>query len=975
MIYRVDVSTRPGQRDARGEQLRDQIRELGIEGVERVRVSDIYFLEGALDDAMAARVATTLLYDPVVDEATWRAVDAQREELTTAAGTWVVEVALLPGVTDSVAESLLEGARLGGIEGIEEAASGHRYVLEGRLDDTTVRRIAGGLLANEVVQTYSVQRPVAPPFMETAPVNDYVEVVPITELDDDGLLAVSQERRLSLDIYEMRAIQEYYRGESREPTDAELEMLAQTWSEHCVHKTFRARIDFESRGPDGNARRTIESLLKTYIKGATDKAAKPWTRSVFVDNAGIVEFDDAYDLAFKVETHNHPSALEPFGGSNTGVGGVVRDVIGVSARPIANTDILCFGPSDLPFRELPEGVLHPRRIEAGVTHGIEDYGNKMGIPTVSGAILYDPGYTANPLVYCGCVGLLPHGSHPRDPQKGDLVIVIGGRTGRDGLRGATFSSMEMDHTTGDVAGSAVQIGHPIHEKQCLEVVLKARDEGLYTAITDCGAGGLSSAVGEMGSELGAEVHIERVPVKYRGLQPWEVWLSEAQERMVLAVPPANWPRVKEICDGIDVEATEIGHFTGDGELRLLFDGKTVGRLNVDFLHDGVPRMELKALWEQPAPAPPALPPTADLGGTILDLLASPDIRSKEHVVRRYDHEVQGGTLVKPFVGPANGGPGDAAVLRPLAAMRSAGPPAPGQRGVAIACGINPGYGKLDPYAMAWTAVDESIRNVVAVGADPDRVSLLDNFCWGNPRLPDRLGSLVRAVEGCHDAAVAFGAPFISGKDSLNNEYTAADGTKHAIPGTILISSMAIVPDVTRTTTMDLKAAGDYVYAVGTTRNELGMSAYFKLRGEEGGVAPGVVEEAPELYRALHRAILQGLVSACHDCSEGGIALAAAEMALGGRRGVTVDLLGAPHSSDIDRDDLLAFSESNGRFLVTVSPENAAAFEAALSGHAVARIGVVRDDERVVLHGAGGATLADVPVGELETAFRGHVPGA
>ena len=450
-------------------------------------------------------------------------------------------------------------------------------------------------------------------------------------------------------------------------------------------------------------------------------------------------------------------------------------------------------------------MLHPRRIADGVIAGVEDYGNKMGIPTVNGAILYDPGYTANPLVFCGCLGILPHGSHRNTPAAGDLVVVLGGRTGRDGLRGATFSSMEMDHETGRVAGNAVQIGHPIHEKQTLEAILIARDEGLYSAITDCGAGGLSSAVGEMAAELGARIHLERVPLKYAGLRPWEIWLSEAQERMVLAVPPAAWPRLEQVCAGLDVEATDLGHFTGDGNLTLCYGEQAVGRLSTAFLHNGIPRRRLAAVWSRPAAAAPPLPEPApgEMGRLLLALLAQPDTRSKEDVVRRYDHEVQGGTVVKPFVGVAGTGPSDAAVLAltsrldsfggsaaPLRPATAGGPGTPLESaGVALAAGINPHYGALDPYAMAWAAVDEAVRNCVAVGADPDRLALLDNFCWGNPNLPDRLGSLVRAAAGCHDAAVAYAAPFVSGKDSLNNEYTGSDGRKHAIPGTLLISAL------------------------------------------------------------------------------------------------------------------------------------------------------------------------------------------
>ncbi|MEZ4767692.1 MAG: phosphoribosylformylglycinamidine synthase subunit PurS [Caldilineales bacterium] len=823
MIYRVEVSIKPGEADVRGESLRRQAASLGVTRVQSLTVTDLYFLKGDLDEAAVSRLSNTLLHDPVVEHIRWFPLADDSPELP--AGRWSVEVTLHPGVTDSVAENLLAGAALIGVSGLAKVATGQRYDLAGELSHATVQRVAASLLANEVIQTWTVNRRVLPPFVAQADAGPraWVETIPLTGATPEQLLAISRERRLSLDLAEMQAIQTYYREESREPTDVELETLAQTWSEHCVHKTFKALIDYRETDARGVVReQQIDSILKTYIRAATEKANKPWVCSAFVDNAGIVAFDDTFDLAFKVETHNHPSALEPFGGANTGVGGVVRDVIGVSARPIANTDILCFGPQDLPPDQLPAGVLHPRRIQDGVVAGIEDYGNKMGIPTVNGAILYDPGYTANPLVFCGCLGILPNGSHRTEPQAGDLVVVMGGRTGRDGLRGATFSSMEMDHQTGEIASSSVQIGHPIHEKQTLEAILIARDEGLYSAITDCGAGGLSSAVGEMGEALGAEVHLERAPLKYPGLRPWEIWLSEAQERMVLAVPPSNWPRLQAICASLDVEATALGEFTGDGRLTIRYQGEVVGALDCTFLHDGIPRRHLQAEWSSPAATPVRQQPEAgDLTGALLALLAAPETRSKEAVVRQYDHEVQGGTVVKPFTGIRNHGPSDAAVIVPLDTRlvpadglslpqstnlpiyRSISP----VRGVALAVGVNPFFTDLDPYHMAWAAVDEAMRNVVAVGADPDQVALLDNFAWGNPNLPDRLGSLVRCAQGCHDAAVAYGAPFVSGKDSLNNEYTGADGQKHAIPGTLVISALAVVPDVARTVTLDLKAAG------------------------------------------------------------------------------------------------------------------------------------------------------------------------
>jgi len=1001
MIYRVDVAIRDGYPDARGEAIRRQATALGIHGIEAVRVSDIYFLRGELDAPGVEAVAEALLHDPVIEQTACQplaAPDANAAEGDPAASPsgWTVEVALRPGVTDSVADHLLEGAAMIGEARLAAATTGHRYAIQGDITEDEVHRVAAGLLANGVIQTYAINRPITPAFVSVQAASDVVETIALTQAADGELEAISRERGLALDLAEMRAIQGHFRELGREPTDVELEMLAQTWSEHCVHKTFKALIDYRETTPDGEpipgTERRIDSLLKTYIQAATEAVNKPWVYSAFVDNAGIVAFDDAFDLAFKVETHNHPSALEPFGGANTGVGGVIRDVIGVSARPIANTDVLCFGPPDQPFAELPAGVLHPRRIADGVTAGVEDYGNKMGIPTVNGAILYDPGYTANPLVFCGCLGLLPHGSHRNQPQAGDLVVVIGGRTGRDGLHGATFSSMEMNHETGQAAGSAVQIGHPIHEKQALEAVLMTRDAGLYTAITDCGAGGLSSAVGEMASELGAAIHLERVPLKYAGLRPWEIWLSEAQERMVLAVPPAHWPQVEAICRGLDIEATALGEFTGDGLLTLRYAGQVVGQVSVEFLHGGIPRRHLQAVWTRvgqndtaetqraqsfsdfsASSAPLRWDPNAsdDATDVLLALLALPDTRSKEDVVRRYDHEVQGGTLVKPFVGANADGPGDAAVLVPLDAASKADPGAP-RPGVALSAGINPAYSALDPYRMAWAAVDEALRNCVAVGADPDRVALLDNFCWGNPNLPDRLGGLVRCAEGCYDAAVAFGAPFVSGKDSLNNEYTGADGRKHAIPGTLLISALGIVPDVRRTVTSDLKQPDDLLYVLGMTRAELGGSAYYRLNGIAGGTVPQGDPGALALYRALHRAIAAGTVRACHDLSEGGLAVAAAEMALGGGLGLDLSLAQAPHTPECGRDDVLAFSESTARFLAAVAPEDQAAFEAFFAGLPIAHAGQVRADGRVRLVGLSGRAVIETDLGRIERAWRGHL---
>ncbi len=980
-IYRVEI--RPQAGFINEQENLPAIRQLGS-GVTACQKVRLFFLQGPLTPAALQQISRELLVDPVTE--TFDVVTIDTHQAPTA--DHVIEVTLLPGVTDPLAENLVRAAHLLGVTQLERAATGQCYWLAGTASAAELQKIATGVFANPVIQRFVIDERISAPFVPTQAADATVEKIAVRNADDAGLVAISQERRLALDLAEMQAIRRYYQQEAREPTDVELETLAQTWSEHCVHKTFRAQIT--CRTPDGQPSEIINGLLRTYIRGATERINKPWVRSAFVDNAGVIAFDDDWDLAFKVETHNHPSALEPFGGAHTGVGGVVRDILGISARPIANTDVLCFGLPDLPAAELPKGVLHPQRIAAGVTHGVEDYGNKMGIPTVNGAIFYHRGYTSNPLVFCGCLGLLPRNSHPTAAQPGDLIIVLGGRTGRDGIRGATFSSMEMDQTTSTIAGSAVQIGHPIQEKQVLEVVLKARDARLYTAITDCGAGGLASAVGEMGSQLGAEVDLALAPLKYPGLRPWEIWLSEAQERMVLAVNPTAWPALQAVCASQNVEAVSIGTFEASGRLRLHYGKDLVADLSMNFLHEGIPQRLLDAAIISPqqgrareGPALPSQPAKegSNLTPALLALLAHPNIRSKEDIIRRYDHEVQGGTAVKPLVGVANHGPSDAAVIVPLGTVDNA-PAADGKpvRGAALSVGLCPRYGEIDPYAMAWAAIDEAMRNAVCVGADPDQVALLDNFCWGKPTLPDRLGSLVQCVQGCYDAALAYGAPFISGKDSLNNEYLGADGRPHAIPGTLLISALGIVPDVNRTATMDLKQASNLLYLVGDTHAELGGSHYQDLPDAYvdplAASAPQPVPNPLQRLRAIHQAIRQQLVQACHDCSEGGLGVAIAEMCLAGRLGATIDLQQVAGTAG--SDDVRLFAESAGRFVIEVRPADAAAFVALFADVPLAQIGVVNDailTPILQVQGVNGQLIVQADVSELERAWRGSLAPA
>ncbi|MCE9644422.1 MAG: phosphoribosylformylglycinamidine synthase subunit PurL [Chloroflexi bacterium] len=890
-------------------------------------VHDLYYIEGQLSQEGLQQLALKLLTDPVTQSIKWIELPGTLASDSPGADAVLLEVALRPGVTDPVAEQIVRAAYEIGIDGVWRAATAQRFVLKFNepAEQPAVDQIVKNLLANPVIQHWAMGE-IIPSFPQEAESSGTVEILPIRSLDQEELLALSRERRAALDLAEMQAVQNYFLKEQRDPTDVEFETIAQTWSEHCVHKTFKARITRD----DGQV---IDSLIKTYLKSATDKINAPWVISAFVDNAGIIDFDDEFEISFKAETHNHPSAVEPFGGANTGVGGVIRDILGVSAKPIANTDVLCFGSQDLDPNSLPEGVLHPRRIQSGVVAGVQDYGNKIGIPTVNGAILYDEGYTANPLVFCGCVGIAPKGRHHKDPQARDRVAVLGGRTGRDGLRGATFSSMTMDAQTGEVSGASVQIGDPITEKGLIDVIVRARDLGLYNDITDCGAGGLSSAVGEMASSIGCDVDLARVRLKYPGLAPWEIWLSEAQERMVLAVPPEHYPALQELCDTFDTELTYIGEFTGDGRLVVRYGESVVVDMDNEFLHEGIPQRQLKAVIEKVSFKSRAFDiENSNIRDRLLALLSSPNIASKAPVIRLYDHEIQGGTVVKPLTGVEADAPSDAAVIKPMGTK--------GLKGIVLSNGINPEYGKRDAYQMAWSVMDEAVRNAVAVGADPDRIAVLDNFCWGDPLRPETLGSLVEACRGCHDASLFYGTPFISGKDSLNNEYLGADGQRHAIPPTLLISAIGVIQDVNQAVTMDLKKANNLIYLAGEF-----------LPGSEG-VVPIVPASTPGVYRAMHQAIKSGLVKSVHDLSEGGLAVTAAEMCLGGRLGMKVN-----------SEASILFSEVNGCFLVEVAPGKASAFEAQFDGLPICKIGKVIPDPILRI------SNLDIPLVDLFQAFN------
>jgi phosphoribosylformylglycinamidine synthase len=768
--------------------------------------------------------------------------------------------------------------------------------------------------------------------------------VAIAKASENDLIEISSELALGLSLDEMKSVQTYFKSEKRNPTDVELQTISQSWSEHCCHKTFKGKILFDGK--------EINSLFKTYLANATKEINAPWCFSVFEDNAGIVKFDKGYGIAAKVETHNHPSAVEPFGGAATGVGGVIRDILGVWADPIACTDVLGFGPLDFDYKKLPAGVKHPKYVYRGVTAGISAYGNNMGIPTVNGAIYFDESYTGNVTVYCGCIGLLPLNKYTKNAKVGDYIVMAGGKTGRDGIHGVTFASAELTEKSEEVSRPAVQIADPIEEEKLKRAIIIVRDRQLGSATTDLGGGGLSSGVGETAErfDCGVTVELSKVPLKYQGLAPWEIYISESQERQLFAVHPENLTAFLAVFEQEEVEATAIGQLTKDRRLKLTYQGATVADLDMAFLFNPCTTTKTATL-EPLALTEPVFDEPANLTETLMQMLGAPNIASKESVVRTYDHEVKGNTTLKPFQGKY-AGPNDAAVLKPLNNS---------WKGLAISCGMNPNYGKIDTYWMAASAIDEAIRNNLAVGGR--RIALLDNFTWGNPEKAERLGSLVRACQACYDMAKAFRTPFISGKDSLYNESPLGP-----ITPTLLITAVGIVPDLRSTVSMELKEPGNLLYILGDTYPELGGSEYYKLKGYIGTSVPKVkMSKARKAYYNLTKAIGYGMVKSCHDLSEGGLAVAAAEMAFASSHGMTLDLKAIPNKN-ATRNDFLLFSESNSRFLIEVSPKDRYDFEDLMKNNC-AMIGEVTQDEKLRVHGLNGSLAVDAGLSELRAAWK------
>ncbi|MFW5931581.1 MAG: AIR synthase-related protein [Desulfohalobiaceae bacterium] len=978
MAYRVLVQLKPGIPDVQGQNTAARIRkDLGLE-VSQVSLIKVYSVQGLTRDQLQEVLDRCLLHDPVLHQASLQPLARDMD--------WVLEVGYRPGVTDNegrvAAQCLRTGLSLGAEHDLQ-VYTACQYLLQGELQENDVEHIATDLLANQLIEEFRLksraqweQEPgfeIRIPEVSGRPV-DQVQSVPLSGLGHAELENLSNERTLALSREEMLCIQEYYqrqdiqdyrqgKGLPLQPTDAELEVLAQTWSEHCKHKIFNASIDYLNQ--DTGQRQRIDSLFETYIQGSTRnirraKAEQDLCLSVFKDNAGVIRFDEQHLACIKVETHNSPSALDPYGGALTGIVGVNRDPMGtgLGANLICNSDVFCFAS---PFyqQQLPPRLLHPRRVLEGVRKGVEHGGNQSGIPTVNGALVFDSRFLGKPLVFCGTVGLIPariqgRPGHEKQASPEDRIVMVGGRVGKDGIHGATFSS-EALHA--ESPATAVQIGDPITQRKMYDFLMRARDLGLYNAITDNGAGGLSSSVGEMAQDTGGcEMDLSLVPLKYDGLLPWEILLSEAQERMTLAVPREKLEQFLELAWQMDVLATDLGRFTDSGFFRIFFGSKPVAELDMEFMHHGLPQMSLKASWQAPRLEQLQVPDAraGDPGQLLLAMLGRLNICSKEYIIRQYDHEVQGGSVIKPLMGPDQGGPTDAAVIRPVLDR--------GQ-GLVLSNGICPKFSDLDTYWMMACALDEALRNALAVGGDPEQMVGVDNFCWCDPVLsektPDgeyKLAQLVRANQALAHFCQGFGVPCISGKDSMKNDYSM-QGIKISIPPTVLFSVLGIVPDVEQAVSSDLKQPGDLIYILGRTRRELGGSELAQELDLEGAGVPQVdLLAARRRYRSLYQAMQMGLVNSCHDLSDGGLGVAAAEMVIAGRLGASLMLEEVPGAElGLSRTELL-YSESASRLLVSVPRDKADAFESCFQGQAWARLGQVVQEFGLELTWQGASYL-------------------
>ncbi|MBO7146885.1 MAG: phosphoribosylformylglycinamidine synthase subunit PurS [Lentisphaeria bacterium] len=956
MDFRIEISVKSRWSDSRGQSVMRTIKNFtGLDVIEDLRTRDVFTVSADITAEEAEKIARELT-NPVTQE---YVIGTSIPEFQY---DFLAAVGFRPGVTDNVARTAHEA--IGDIIGRklrkdEQVFSSVEYLFKApSLTQDKLLEIARSVLANELIESVKVLSaeevrtngiPLNKPEVkgtESGVVREFD-----LEVSDEQLLEISRKGILALTLEEMKVIQNYYRqlsgrekyGLANRPTDVELEVLAQTWSEHCKHKIFDAIVDYEDT--ETGKKEKIVSLFKSYIKKSTSEIAKntDWLVSVFGDNAGVIAFNDKIDLAYKVETHNSPSALDPYGGAMTGIVGVNRDPMGtgLGANLLVNVWGYCLGSPFTAPEDVPEGLLHPRRLRDGVHKGVIDGGNQSGIPYGLGWEVFDERYIGKPLVYCGTLGTIPKKINGKNGweksiEPGDIIVMTGGRIGKDGIHGATFSSEELHK---DSPVQAVQIGDPITQKRMGDFIYEARDLGLYRFVTDNGAGGLSSSVGEMASICnGCVMDLQKAPLKYAGMQPWEILISEAQERMSFAVPPENLDEFLKLAADRDVEATVLGEFTNDGKFRMMWGDKTVCCLDIEFMHEGLPRLTLPAKWKTPQFEEPSLE-GRDAAKDLIEMLGRLNICSAEYKARQYDHEVKGLSVQKPYIGKERDVQNDATVfmIEPLS-----------REGVVLSSGILPRYSDIDTYHMMASVIDLAIRRIVAAGGRVDHIAGLDNFCWPDPvqseKTPDgeyKMAQLVRANKALYDYTCAFGVPCISGKDSMKNDSTRG-GRKISIPPTVLFSTISKIDDIADSLSPDFKFAGDDIYVIGKTSAELGGSEYFNMLGATGNKVPKVdAAKALALYRAMEKVIKAGLLTSAATPALGGIGVAAAKSAMAGRLGMELDLTKVPHTAGMSDIEIL-FSESNTRFIVSCKPENSAALEKALEGFTFAKVGTVDD---------------------------------
>lgn len=982
--FRIELNPLACWRDARAESVKRQIADLLGIRVDSIFTRDVFTVSAEITEAQAQAVAAAFA-NPVLQR-------GHVGETPVSGFDWLIRVGFRPGVTDNLgrtgqeAVSDIIGRKLSPSEAV--FSSVETFITAPEMSRETAEKIARDLLANVLIETVCVlpSREVADsgiPLHKPVVQGDAGGVVKTLSLEvsDAELLEISRKGILALTLDEMKIIQAYYRtaenretvGLSGDPTDVELEVLAQTWSEHCKHKIFDAEIDYTD---DKGNQEHIVSVFKSYIKKSTKEIQEKvdWLVSVFWDNAGVIKFNEKLDLVYKVETHNSPSALDPYGGAMTGIVGVNRDPMGTGkgARLIANVWGYCLGSPFTDAAAVPEGLLHPRRLRDGVHKGVIDGGNQSGIPYANGWEYFDDRYLGKPLVYCGTVGVLPteiNGEKGwiKTIEPGDLIVMAGGRVGKDGIHGATFSSEELH---ADSPSHAVQIGDPITQKKVGDFIYEARDRGLYRFVTDNGAGGLSSSIGEMATfSNGAKMDLSKVPLKYAGLQPWEILVSEAQERMSFAVPPEHIEEFKKLAASRDVEVSVLGEFTGNGKFHMMWGDKTVACLDLAFMHDGLPRLKLKAKWTPPTWSEPdfeSRPIVSDLEA----MLARLNICSDEYKARQYDHEVKGLSVIKPFVGKKRDVASDATVtmIEPLAT-----------EGFILSSAILPRYADIDTDAMMASTIDLAVRRIIAVGGKLGHIAGLDNFCWPDPvqseKTPDgeyKLAQLVRANQSLYRTTKAYNVPCISGKDSMKNDSTRG-GKKISIPPSVLFSAVAKMDDIRKAVTLDVKKAGDAVYVIGMTRQELGGSEFFNMLNAVGNKVPTVnPEDAQKIYRTVSKVTEAELAHSLHTPALGGLGVALAKAAIGGRLGVTVDLALVPAEGIFNVRELL-WSESNSRFVMTIAESDSATVEAMLAGVPFARVGTVTQEPVLKLTN-GPETLAELKLETLIQAYQSTLQG-